>query len=276
MTAMPGTINGIGTCLCGGRGHVSWQPRGRFDLGRDATDYDALECFCVAFLPIVPYRALHAFGRTGSGTGYTYRRVPIRWSLSLLVRTFLRRWLWAPCVSGALLTIIALSANAQGPGAAGGPAWGLLIAAITLTAGSCFGWWLLKWTDSRRRRMGIVLGPSEFGTSDPAAWRSDLLEQVADPRQLFRSESFARASMRAIEQQDWSAAMRAARLCAALEDVVAGERLTDEILSRAEVQAGIDAVLRRPEQWGEHFRPNAPEQVSGASEPGPQGAFAAI
>jgi hypothetical protein len=183
MKAMPGTINGIGTCLCGGRGHVSWQPRGRFDLGRDATDYDALECFCVAFLPIVPYRALHAFGRTGSGTGYTYRRVPIRWSLSLLVRTF--------------------------------------------------------------------------------------------PRQLFRSESFARASMRAIEQQDWSAAMRAARLCAALEDVVAGERLTDEILSRAEVQAGIDAVLRRPEQWGEYFRPNAPEQVSGASEPGPQGAFAA-
>lgn len=272
---MPGTINGIGTCLCGGRGHVSWQPRGRFDLGRDANDYDALECFCVAFLPIVPYRALHAFGRTSSGMGYTYQRVPIRWSLSLVLRTFLRRWLWVPCVSGAILTIVALSLNAQAQGAAGGPAWGLLITAISLTAGSCFGWWLLSWSDTRRRGMGIVLGPSEFGTSDPLTWRRDLLEQVADPRQLFGAESFARASMRAIEQQDWSTAMRAARLCAAREDVVAGERLTDEILGRPEVQAGIDAVLRQPELWVEYFRPTAVEQRSGASERGTQEALAA-
>lgn len=246
---MPGTINGIGTSLCGGRGHVCWRSRGKYELGRSATDFDALECFCLFFLPVVPYRALHAFQLTSAGTGYSYRRVPIKWSISLVAKTFLRRWLAVPCLVGCILLLVGIINWIQGHDSGSTP--GLIIGGGAALVVSGVGWGLLGRIDRRTRQMRYVLGPTHFGSSDPATWTRDLLEPMSDPQALFGATTFAAAAMQAINNEDWCTAMRAARLCAALEDMSSGERLTDEILREPAVQEGIAIVRRTPERWCE-------------------------
>src|SRR5262245_35945361 len=74
--AMPQTVNGIGTAVCKAGGDV-W-----------GDSYDAMECFVIFFMPIVPYAAYHTFGWNRN----QYRRVPIRTTTGLLVRTYMRAW----------------------------------------------------------------------------------------------------------------------------------------------------------------------------------------
>jgi hypothetical protein len=262
---MPGTINGIGTSLCGGRGHVCWYTKGKYEWGRSATDFDALECFCVFFMPIIPYRALHAFNMTSAGTGYTYHRVPIKWSLALIVRTFLRRWLAVPCFVGGMLALIGVINWQNGRGVDDAPS--MFISGSICLVIAFVGWWLLGGTDRRTRHMRYVLGPTQFGSSDPATWAREVLDQMSDPHALFGTTTFAAAAMQAISNEDWCTAMRAARLCAALEDVSSGERLTDEILNEPAVQEGIAVVQRTPTRWGELLSKPVPQPQGSTAAP---------
>jgi hypothetical protein len=61
--------------------------------------------------------------------------------------------------------------------------------------------------------------------------------------------------------------MRAARLCAAVEDASSGDRLTDEILREPAVEDGIDVVQRTPERWGELLSKPAPQPEAGSAMP---------
>jgi len=72
---MPITFNGLGTAVCPARGFVSWDT----NKTRQA-DCDAVECFVVLFLPVVPIEPIHAFCWNRN----QYQKVPLRWSIDLV------------------------------------------------------------------------------------------------------------------------------------------------------------------------------------------------
>ena len=66
-------------------------------------DYDAIECFVVVFLPIIPFRAMH----TCNWNGEQFQMIPIHMTWGLLLRAMLR-----PYVLGLLGgTIIGVAAS---------------------------------------------------------------------------------------------------------------------------------------------------------------------
>src|SRR5580704_7660904 len=83
---MAGTINGIGTSYCGAKAAINWRGGGMFS--GDNADRDAMLCFVVFFVPIIPFQPLHLFDRAASGNGSTYRVMPLRWSLGLLMHVY--------------------------------------------------------------------------------------------------------------------------------------------------------------------------------------------
>jgi len=230
---MPLTVNGIGTAICSGRAFVKW--------GGPA-DCDGMECLVVLFLPILPYKAVHTFGWEGTN----YRAIPIRWSWGLVAATYARRWLWLPPVAAMIAGFIAIGeARRSGPG----PAVVIGAAALVVFALTAICYWLLRRADHRAADIRRVLGPHQFGSSDPATWTAGLLGAAKDPKQLFDTASYADAVPKLLADRKFSAAMWAARLAKALEDRVRGEELTGTILDDPDVQDALVIVRKNPAAW---------------------------
>jgi hypothetical protein len=218
---MPFTFNGIGTSYCFARGFG------------DPGD-DALECFVIWFMPIIPLKAVHLYGATAAPFGRQYRVVPIRWSLSLVLRVYLRYWMVLPMAAGVAAAFVltlgwAVTGTLEGFVALFIAGW-----AVALTCG--LGYFVLWQTDGRTRRIRRLLGGHNFGTSDPATLAREVLAGVVPAQEIFGVDSFSSAVPALLEKGDSRTALWAARLAAALEDRATAERLTDQVLRAAEKQ----------------------------------------
>ena len=151
---MPFTVNGVGTSVCGARGYVRWavRPQGfwkrLFEPGANEA-FDAVECFTLFYLPLIPLKPVHTFHWDGN----RYQQVPLRWSAGLVLRAFARRWAWV----GWLLACVVLSAC--------GWLWPALV--LTLLGPPALAWGLRRW-DEPQRALRWALGPHVAGASDPA------------------------------------------------------------------------------------------------------------
>jgi hypothetical protein len=232
------TLNGIGTMVCRASGFAHWG---------GPPDCDAVECFVVLYLPVIPYKALHTF----EWNGEQYRFVPIEFSAALMVRGMLRHWLWAPIIIGVVLCIVALATAAGNLPAA----LATLAAAMSLIFVGAAGLWLLYLTDQRTRNIRYVLGPHVAGSSDPATWNRDMLGGVTTPEEMCGTRTYAAAVEKLMQQRAFSAAMWAARLAVTFEERRQGEELTDWILGDLEVQAALQDVRKNPARWQQLMNP---------------------
>jgi hypothetical protein len=238
---MPGTVNGIGTSVCFGRGSVKWNGLGTGD---------AMECFVVLFMPVIPYKAMHVFNWTGTN----YNAIPIRWSGSLLFRTFALYWMAIPLVVGLVAAVVG-GINGFSHGFSPGYLTALL-GGLGAVLACVLGYWALLSVDRRTRDIRRVYGPHQFGASDPTTWTDDLLKCVAEPKELFNADSYAAAATALLEKKDYASAMWAARLSTALENQSAGEALTDAILTHPDVAEAVRQVRRNPDQWSQVMFPH--------------------
>lgn len=202
------TVNGIGTAAV---------PAGRLSK---SGDFDAIECFVVAFLPVIPIKPLHTFNWSGN----RYQAIPIRWSLELLARAFLGRWLWVPLIIGIGLLLIGFtdppaSVSASTNRLAGG----------AIVAHSAAGLVGLHLSYRRPQQIRILLGPHKWGSSDPATWEEVRGQSITMPYEAQGIQDSV-AARELITKGRFSEAMWAARLAVLREGVTIGEELTDAIL----------------------------------------------
>ena len=124
-----------------------------------------------------------------------------------------------------------------------------IVAAVGLAAAHflCFG------ERNRHRSIRLLLGPHEWGSSDPATWHEDVVKDVLSAQVALGADSYAALSERALQQDRWCEAMWGARLCAAVEDQQRGEALTDAILRKSEVIERLQRVARRLESRDQEF-----------------------
>lgn len=245
---MPGTVNGFGTTVCGARGAISWSSAPWYNRQFDQLDCDAVECVCALYLPLIPYKAVHIFNRSGEFMGQRYHQMPIRQSVSLVARAFVWRWLWVLFVVGAAVAAFGWNLRARErfdtESVAAGV--GMIVAALC-------GWWFLAWSDRRNKLIRRVLGPTTLGSSDPATWTADTLQHVTAAQFAVGQQTFAGAARKLLQANAFTQAMRAARYCVAIENRFEGEALTDEILRHPTVTAALRIVNRDPARWVEHF-----------------------
>jgi hypothetical protein len=246
---MPGTVNGIGTAVCPAGGGLSWSTGPWYSQGYSRAHYDGVECVVVFYLPLIPYKAVHIFNRQSAGMGEQYQQIPIRWSLGLVLRAFFGRWLWAVLFVGATMAVIGAVDTFQHHK----PHHMLFAVGLGVTALAPLGWWLLAWSDRRNRDLRRVMGPTEFGSSDPVTWGADTLQHIRSAKELFGESTYAAAARKFLADEAFGQAMFAARCCAAFDDRHEGEVLTDEILQHPAVVAGLSEVRRDPSQWPVHF-----------------------
>jgi hypothetical protein len=206
---MPVTFEGIGTAFCSASGDVYW--------GAEA-DRDAVECFVVLYIPLVPLRAVHVFDHkvnlrlASVVTGIfnrEYQYVSIKYRRQLFARALFRRIsgpLWVLGVLGALFGLLGENVS---------DAWriGLGAAGIVLLAGMALSTWSMWWTDRRNKNIRYVLGRHEGGSSDPASWTEELLDTVSPPLELFKTKTYGGAVAGLVAAGKFSQAMWAARLC---------------------------------------------------------------
>lgn len=226
---MPYTINGVGTHWCGNGSPVNWGS-GAFS---GTADHDAVECVVFAFLPLIPYKPVHTFNWNGDEC----RVVPIKWSLMLLIRAWLRPYIlvavWAiPIVLAILLFNDAFEAE---PFAVASAIWAV-----------AFGlWFLMLLADRRPRDIRLILGQHNLGSSDPSTWESGTLAEFigAVEQQGMRIEEMAaREDLLAGRLVD---AMWTARLAAGRGEPW-GERLTDAVLTDSRVVRVLPELRSRP------------------------------
>jgi hypothetical protein len=200
-------------------------------------------------------------GHIGISWSEKYNALPLRWSWRMAARAVLWPYLFIICFLGmvpaliALIPVIALFAGGgQEPSVIGIAA---AFASVPLLAGAAL-WWLFR-GDARDKAIRYVLGRHEYGSSDPATWTDDHLQQVGDARSHFQAATFAEAAERLLKEGAYSRAMWAARLATALEDRAEGEALTDQILAHPDVEKGVRQVRKKPYAWPEVFGEVPPE-----------------
>jgi len=222
------TFNGIGVEVCEGRALVKWA-RGM------PSDHDAVQCFVVFWLPVVPIMAMHRSVRGGK-----IHDQPIPLTIDLLAWAFARRWLYLVLGLGLLLPALPLWTRQPYIRYALGA--GLFGFALWLT--HAFRNW-----DQRARNIRRLLLPHDIGSSDPATWPHVLLRSVPKPMEMFGTPTFADAVPSLYQGGEFNRAMWAARLATAIENRRQGEDLTNAILEQPEVQEAIAQHRRDASQW---------------------------
>src|SRR5262249_10760535 len=221
---MPYMVNGIGTTIIPARGYITW--------GKAAA-VDSVQWFVIFLIPIVPYKCVHAFNWIGN----QYLAVPIRWSMGMVIRSALRSWFEVIGLVSAMFAIV------------GAIFWikeGLTVGSVICTVGTLFcigtcvlGFLVWGWTDQRARSIRYLLGVHNAGSSDPVSWLDDMRGTIRDPSEIYGTHTFAEAVGVMLAQGEYSRAMWAARLTAALEYPEEGERLTDQVLDDPGVRSAL-------------------------------------
>lgn len=152
------------------RQHKSWWT----DFGY--WDFDGFDGF-PPFLPIFVFEPLHVWDWRMASTEwswvkrtsvYAYRAIPLRWSSKLLVRTYLRTWIWLPLMTGLLFTM----SNVH---------WLIARLAGLCLCGVCVaGVIQLRKLNHRDRQIRFLLGKHRLGTSDPIVMFTWLFVKVAN------------------------------------------------------------------------------------------------
>jgi hypothetical protein len=157
---MPSSINGIGTGL------IPASPK-RKNEGR--TQFDAIEAGTFAYLPFLPYKAVHVLDMQG----FEYRFVPLRLSSRLIVRAFLNRWGNGFLLAGGMLLGIAacMFISEKRPLTANDLVLLTVFGSVFLL-GIVFkiAWLLLTRKDEQIKNL---VGPHALGTSDPRDWQAE-------------------------------------------------------------------------------------------------------
>ncbi len=237
---MPYMVNGIGTTILPARGYIRWG---------QAYACDAVQWFVIFLLPIIPYKAVHAF----NWVGIQYQMVPIRWSFGLVVRSAVRAWLGFVTLAAVLCLIMAIVFLCRD----GVTTPGVVFAVLTVVLGglAASGFWLWHLTDERQQHLRYVLGPHQAGSSDPVNWTEPMLASIRDPRELYGTHTFAEAVGTMLAVGNYCQAMWAARLTAVLEYPEEGERLTDHVLAHPGVEEGLRDLLAGRRPWEEVMLP---------------------
>jgi hypothetical protein len=223
------TVNGIGTSICGSRGDVGWG------------SFDAVECFVILFIPLLPIAAIHTFDWNGTA----YRSVSIRMSGGLVGRVFLQSWRWPLLIAGFLCLAFAILDPRHG-GAV------LLLVSAVLVGLFALATWFLVTGDQRTNAIRLILGPHPWGSCDPVQMKHGPPGDMrGDTRMMYGTETYAEAVPRLIQQGSYSQAMWAARLSTALEDRTRGEELTDQLLADPGVAEALARVRRDLGTWKE-------------------------
>jgi hypothetical protein len=201
-------------------------------------DFDGFDGF-PPFLPLFAFRPLHVWDWHMASTEadwvrrlsvYAYRFIPLRWTGELLLRTFLRYWLWLPMLTGLLYCLSAAHSFVA------------RLAGICLFAACVAGLVRIRQMNRRDRQIRLLLGRHRLGSSDPVSWTDELLALIAPSSVWFHTGTFAAACESHLGQKKFAEAMWAARLCAAIEDPLRGEELTENILSDPDAQAELSRL----------------------------------
>jgi hypothetical protein len=234
--------HGFGEAICKGRGFVRW--------GNEA-DCDSVVCIMMLSLPFAPRKAIHTYNWNGNSC----ESIPIRWSVTLVLSAMLRHWLYALLIVGALLLIlVGMSFFDRGEGIERMRVV-LSLASLPFLGVGGLGLWLLSYVDRRSRNIRWVLGPHERGSSDPVTWTGELQKSMPSSRDMFGTDTYSEAAYTMLTAGEYSRAMWAARLTAALDNPDKGEELTDTILQDEKVRAAIEQVRKNPQSWPEVMKP---------------------
>jgi hypothetical protein len=233
---MPHTINGIGTSVCGGRGYVmrTMKKVGWFKKMFMGHDFDGFESVVVAFIPIIPYKPIHTYNWNGS----QYNLIPIRFSAGLLLKTYLRAWLWLIVLAAFIISIVSVN----------NPAW-MWIPAVVGIGGIALRLFLFKFLDKRDVQIRRILGFHQWGSSDPGTWTLKHLQGMKSAAELYNKATYASAVDGLLAGRKFSDAMWAARFATGLEDRAEGERLTSLILKDPQVKEALIRIEKEPEAW---------------------------
>lgn len=242
---MPLTVNGMGTAVVPSSGIVAWTD----SIWTRSPDFDGMECMVFFFLPIFPYQAIHTFDWNGN----QYRKIPIRWSVKLVVYCYLRRWLILSLVIGAIVLLVEFLSPVTDR-KIGDELTGAILLLLPL-----IGWSALRYFDRRARRIRMVLGRHKLGSSDPATWAETILQTVKSPHEIYGKETFSQAATELLQNGKISGAMWAARFAVAKEDKQKGEKLTDLILDDINVKIALKRIKRKPSSWHEAVQSGRPE-----------------
>jgi hypothetical protein len=230
---MPFIVNGCGTAVIKGRGDVGWG------------SFDAVEWIVIFFAPIIPIRPVHTFGWSGK----TYRQIPIRWSVALLVRSFLRPWhFWLIVVGGFLLLWGAIQAAGDKKPVDFLTIPLMLSSGTLLLASSAILHFALAATDRRTDNVRRILGPHQLGSCDPALMQQPM---KPDPREVYGTDCYADAVPGLLDAGRYSRAMWAARLSTAWEDRAFGEELSDQVLRHPGMSEALEVLRRDLNCWAE-------------------------
>ena len=219
--------------------------------------YDTHFCyFGFAVFNLALSNPVHVFGPGGeSAAGRLF--IDLRPDFWFTFRTYLR----SLCLGiGVLLFIAAIFCFVPGKpvvrqGGLGMPELGGL---LFLLAAICVAIGFVPLEGNRHKNIRYLLGQHAWGNSDPATWSSRLCNLIRDPRGISAADSFADMARQSIKAEEWAQAMWAARLCCAVENRSAGERLTTAILSFPQVQVLLTKVRAHPRERDVHFGPCFP------------------
>jgi hypothetical protein len=177
-----------------------------------------------------------------------YELHPIRWTLSLVLRAWLRRTslvLFCYAIPMLAFAILAIVGKNDPDG------WALLDFCVAAIVAFPVLWGLMRWRDQRSRDIRTVIGNWRLGSGDPAtfapAWIA--VGEFASAQPLYGVDSFGDGAEDCIKIHNWWGAMFAARMCLLLEDQKRGLELTETILGESEVREAIVEVRSHPERW---------------------------
>ena len=197
---MPFTVNGIGTGL------VAASKRKKVD---GQTQFDAIEALTVFYLPVIPYKAVHVVSEQGD----RYQSLPLRMSGRITTKAFLNRWGTILAFFGGFLfvTMLVVVAIMERPFKMEDAFFLVASLAMLLVGVTCKLLWLKM--DGVGLRIKDMIGPHQFGTSDPLHWPDELAAPVA--QRLLQTESapgLTIVARRALANGEHAKAMICARL----------------------------------------------------------------
>lgn len=222
--------------MFGRRGEIVWKKAGFLGTG-GRRDYDTYQGWRFLF-PLYLGQPIHTFG--WGKDGESALAIPLRRDRGFRLRTYISDWCGPLCLIAGL-AFFPIFCSGQSVGLR------ILTFAVLVITGAGVLFTFLT-SGGRDRDIRLILGSHFWGTSDPATWHEDLLEDVIDPEEKFDIPSFEQLAESSLEKGQWAEAMWAARLCAAIEDEETGEALTDEILAHPKVQKRLMRVRRNPLQ----------------------------